>query len=512
MKRNYFLKVSMGVVGIAVLIILLVWVIDILKYPRLSNVEVTERLIGFLNQQLSGTQIKTDPKTAMVKPAGKGRYWVTLKNISITTDLSWLVNILDRSTSPEKFYPTKKNLLPQVNPTPEINTAHIDEIFLLYGPKEKYLSARSIKGFGIQHDFQKSGQVAFPNQGFNLKKIRAIVENMTFSDFNIGELINAGKRKSGPIPVDPETGKEPRSDTNIEHLKIEALYINENGQDYSVLMTIKTFQLITVGVESSLVSNYIMKTDAPLPDLKMILEKGLAYTDFKIELGRINISVGMNGMPVTMGGLDNLIFSAFVKPDDSRAFFKWGYSVGLKNLAFSIPGNRAMELISKINDCQFMFSMEHLGPEAMQALLDFAKESIAGFEAPGGANVQEAQFRAMKLFTAILGSSPVITYSLSPCRHYFGEMSAKATIQSLFPPTGELEVKIPKLNDILAKIQAAYLFSPEAFKKISETLEKYMVRQQNGDSLMLIQVRPDHPGKFFLNGKTIEIKPMNMPQ
>jgi len=501
-------KIIIYLVGAAGLALVVFLAVHFFKPHQLSGPEWPGYLIDTFNRQLPGTEFKTDLKTAVVKPAGKGRYWVTFKNVTFSTDLTRIVDVLAKSASKVPF----KDPNPKDRPILKNDHAVLEESVLLCGPEKDDINLGSIKGMKVEFDSTKSLKEKLHDRQFKVEKGRITIEKITFSDFNINDLIQAGKENPEKEPFDPNTAESPRFDTRVEHVKIESTCITETGESLDILMDMESLKSVKEGIESSDASSFMFSNNVQPKDIEKLLEKGIALTDVSVETGKINVAIKKNGLPYAYGNIDSVSYSQFIKPDKKNEFFKMGFIFGLKKLDLSIPFNPGIELLSKINQIRFGFDIEHADNDAVMAFIRILYNSFIQRKIPDDVALNNLQRQIMQWLFALNKSKAVITYSLSLFHHYFGDFLSNLKIWSLIPPGVDVEMKISQIDTVTSKLKASKLFSPEAIKQWSDFMDRYTIKQKNGDASMIIQLKPEYPMKYFVNDKMFDIKPLNMPR
>ncbi len=460
------------------------------KSAEVSNAEVAERLLNDLNKRLPRTQIKVKPENRLVKPVGNDRYRIIFKDCTFRTDLAWMVKSIN------------KNLLLKDNPYTELDTVRIKEVVIFYGPKEAYLNLQSLNGMSLDCSDLETGSLG----DFRIKSMNVSIGNITFNNLNISDLLKSGAKDFSEMTKKSLKEAFRPGETALKNLKFKLTGVTGKKEDLSILLEIEKIGSIKEGKEDPYIMVYLFKQDAPAPDLLKTLHKGLAVMDLNVGLGKANLSIKKNGIQWGEGAVESASYSQFVKPDKSRSSFKAGYSFGIKNLHLSLPGKREIEALSKIKEFHFNFSMEHLSPAAVLGLLEFVKKVIQLRDLADAGQMQEILVQAGKFWNEVFKSNPQIKCSISPFKHYLGELSLEAMIRQFFPPAAELKVKILKIDDILQKLEECCLFSPAAMKAILHNLEKCTIRKENGDASMTIELKPDQPGQYFLNGKPVMLR------
>ncbi|MCU0287845.1 MAG: hypothetical protein MUF15_15820 [Acidobacteria bacterium] len=119
----------------------------------------------------------------------------------------------------------------------------------------------------------------------------------------------------------------------------------------------------------------------------------------------------------------------FMKPDRDRKCFTFGNGLRISNLKLSIPGNRALELFGDVKEFQFGYSVNNLSPEAAQVFLDIIKNSVSSRNLVNSTKGNELMPLVTKFIFEVIKSKVDLRFSISPFRHYFGEMEAEVNIR-----------------------------------------------------------------------------------
>ena len=477
MKQNT--QAKLFILGLAVLGVFLV---NCGKSAQMPGDKVVEEFIDLVNKRIPGTRFDVKPGNWLVKPVENNRYKITLKKLTLTSDFSMIIKFFYKDYSP-----SNKNALPLPD------TARIEELVAIYSPDEEYTGPLSMKGFSLDIDYSKFEQKSAVNLGdLKVNKIRMTLGNITFGDLNINNF--------------PQPGKRPPHlfNTDVEDIKLELSGITKKKENLSVLLEVEKISHIDEGSQVASPMTYVFIKDALPPDLSRILQEGSSISDLNLEFGKAKIFIKKNGTKWGGGTLDSVSVSSFLRPDETGNAFKYGIGFGIKDLELSIPGKKEIELLSNIKELRFDFSIEHLNPEAVLAVLDYMKKSIALRDMAGDPKGQKVVMQGMTLLAALLKSEPLVKLSIAPFKHYFGEMEIKFAGKLyglLSPPDSKISIILFKIDETIKKIKEANVFSPPQLQEISESLAKYAVKRENGDASIIIEQKRDQPGKYFLNGR-----------
>ncbi len=474
-KQNMYVKLFIP--GLVILALLMV---NCGKSDKKSDEKVAGQLLEHLNSQLPESGFKTDLKKSTVESSKNKRYRVTFKDSSFTTDLV------------QALKPFNKEEIPY--------NALIEEMVIIYAPEENCFDLQSLKGLKVDADVSKLAEKNKSAQfeKFKMKKISVSVGKIAFKNWDMSRCGKTDKEDHGN-----RNGKP--LDAAVEDLKLEMDGSDAKGENLSIILDVKKIKNVKEGINDPAISTYFFKKDAAPPDLRKTLQKGLSIGDVNVDVGKVKVSIKKNGIKIGDGTIDNVSYSQFSKPDEARTYFIFGNSIGIKNIELSVPDKKETELLYNIKELKYMFSLEHVTPEAAMAFIDIMKKSIELRDQTDNANMQAITIQAMTLMNEIMKSKPQAKFSISPLKHYFGELEAKADIrlQNLFQPDAKITLDILKIDKALKKIEDSHLFSSSDLKSISEEVDKYMVRKENGDASLTLELKPDQPGKYFLNGKPV---------
>jgi hypothetical protein len=463
-----------------------------------SQRKMVEKLVESFNKRLPGSTFKTDLDKAIVKPAGNNRYWITFKNSTLTTDIARLLKStnLESSAKSEDFS--------------AMDTARIEETVLLYNPREKYLVIHSIKGLTMGHRYPPfEGKQQIPNVGeLKIEKVHISISNANMRDMDISALVKDIENSPGEVKhSSTDKGDNAPRDIIFEDMKGEINYTLNQKDNFSVLVEVEKFA-VDLGTDNPYLNAYLSGKNVPLPDLDKILQKGMKSMDLCIDVGKLKFSIKRNGHQWHLGIIDNVFFSSSVTPDETdetKKFFKWGYELGIKNVRVIFPLKQEIEKLLNVKELRLVFAVEHLSPKAVLGFMKFSNTVTELRDLTDNAKVQEMMFQNIAFFVEIFQSKPVLKFSISPLKHYLGELSAEATIRSFLPLHIEMKVNILKLPGVLKELAGLKLFSPALMKTIAERVAKLFVIKRNGDASMVIEYKTDMPGMIVLNGRALKI-------
>jgi hypothetical protein len=447
------------------LVVLIVFTANCAKSTDLSDKEVVKQLTDYLNSRHPGSRYTIDPAATIVKPLKNNRYEITLKNTSFTTDLTRFVELI------------YKYIWSEDSPYSELDTVRMEEVVFIFGPKEKYLDLRSIKDLSIENELKP--KLTWPG-GVELNKIGVSVGKITFQRQHAGDS---------------------QSSDTIEHLKINTSGLTAKNDKISFILDIEKIGKVDTGEEDANLSDYMMNKNTNQPNLKKALETGAAVTDLNIQLGKINVSMKKNGITLCDGILENASYLQFIKPDSGK-FFKLGWGIRLKNLKLSIPGKKALQLLSQVKDFRFEFSIKPLSESAFLAFLDLMKEIFSSRTLPDNTKMGKFTPLVMRFVFEIMQSKTHMHFVISPFKHHFGEMKVEADMKLyniMVGPIVTITATLFKAANILNKLKEPNIFSAAALETISGIIEKYGLKHENGDVTFTYNMDIYQLKKIFLN-------------
>ncbi|HLP45354.1 MAG TPA: hypothetical protein VK186_17160 [Candidatus Deferrimicrobium sp.] len=444
------------------------------KSAGMSDSEVITHLAGYFNSRMYGSQFKIDPTKTIVKPMGNNRYHITLKNTPFITDLTGTIDVII------------KNLSQSDEGQAERNEYQMEEVTLIYGPKDQYLKVLSIKGMSIDGNFtpsqQKNPQVF---GGVDLNKIQVSVGKITFGD--------------------QDTDNTGTSET-IEHLKLQLSGLTARQENILVIMDIEKIGKVDTGKEDDKISKYLLDKNALPPDLKNALETGAAINDLNVRLGKINISIKKNGSNLCEGTIEDASYMQFMKPDRDRKYFTFGNGLRIRDLELKIPSSRELQLLSNVKEFQFDYSVNNLSPEAVQVFLDIVKNSFSSRNQINSTNGNELPALVTKFLIEVIKTKVDLRFSISPFRHYFGEMEAEVSIRLynlMAGPVLTFKATVFKVEEVLKKFREAGVFSEATLKAITGFIDKYGNKKENGAVTFLYEMDVNQLREMLSKGNSL---------
>lgn len=483
MKKNiYFTILIMGIFSLALIVSFCG------KSDEQAGINAANQLIAAFNKSPLGIQMKVEPGNILVKSAANNRFHITFKKPAMTFDTSIYKSFVFGENIKEKKIPFQ-----------------VEEMSYIYGPEERYLEAASVKGMAFKWDWaemmKKSETTGKTPPAFRMS-LEMSLGNLTFKNYNISAMLDP-KTKDFMEVVALLIKDSPSMEWSLEEMKYNFMFPEREEKIITVSLAaekMKGSHTIAEGIFTGL-----YKKDAPSPDFKKILEQGMTVFDIKAICEGFKVSVKENVKELGGGFIGKTNFSYFVKPDDSKSAFVYGFTWGLENMELSIPEKKDIELAGNIKEMNMNFSIANINPAFAQTFFDLTKESIKISAAADQQSAKQQQMMmGIKFGSALMNSKPVIKLSLSPLKHYFGELSAEGNFQFSVmgaPPVGKAAVNIPNIEEVIQKLKAEKILSPAAVDAIIKIVEKIIVTDENGNGSLTFELKPDHPRKYFLNDK-----------
>jgi hypothetical protein len=455
------------------------------KGDNKAGMDAAKQLLETLNKTPMGMGMQVDPANISAE-ASDSRFLITFKNPSITFDTSAFKSF----GFGEQFKDVKIPI-------------SFEELTYLYGPGEKYLEFVSARGFKISFDMGK--MIKFPEGKEEEAESLSMMLNMemgkmTFKGYNVSAVLAyQGKdllELAGMIINDNKN-----IESSTENFKYQFDFVTKEKENMSVLVEAEKIEASQKNVSSMFLSLY--KKDAETPDFARALQEGTPIIDLSAGCSNLKITVKKDGNELGGGTLGGMNLTYFLKPNEAKTFFNYGSTWSLKNLSLNIPEKKEIELFGKIDEMNMNFSLENISADFGKAYFNFVKNSMAIVQGEDKDKLKEEQAgMAMGLMGELMKSQPVIKFSITPLKHHYGEMTASADFRmpTMMTPAGKAEVKILKINDILAKLKADQMISPEVLTEIEGTIKKFFIVDANGDGSLTFEIKADQPGKYFLNG------------
>jgi hypothetical protein len=430
------------------------------KSAQQSDKKLIEQLISFIHSQSPGIKFSIKPGNCNVIPVENNRFNVIIKNSSWNYDFSWASQLLKRPQ------PGGSSLVFQIK-----------EMLIVYGPDENYFSVRSINGVSLELDFSvilSKDQLTV--WGFNLSKVRFHIGKMAYQYPDIHELVKSGKKNFLEAPGFFGIGASCPMQMDIKDFQMELTGSTVKKDRLSILLDIGKIDGFDTGFDTP---GFSVAPNSPPPDFKKILETGEGLGDSTTEMNNINLTIKKNGSQWGSGTIDSISHLIFLKAYEPRDSFKLGMGIGIKNLKLSTPGKKKIQLLTRLKELYWEYSINSLSPQAVTAFNDLIRKSYTLGNSVDG--IKELMPLQMKAIWEFAKSKAHIQVLISPFKHYFGEMEFLFHIRLydfMQGPVATMKVDIFEVDNILDKLKEANVFSPDEIAILSQLNQ---AKNENGN-------------------------------
>jgi hypothetical protein len=271
-----------------------------------------------------------------------------------------------------------------------------------------------------------------------------------------------------------------------------------------------SFTIGQAEITSSLDPDFILGFYSPVP-LRPIFEKSLqsgsSLFHSQAALSDVGFSVGYPGGK-SNGTLIQGKIAYFLEPDAARTSFLLGTESQLQELHLQLPSHPQLSKLLQFQEIGIRISLEALTMDLIQTLLDSLRTS-PGLEQPGNGPEQAAAVkRAKELIEAkaaaeFAKSKSSFILSLDPVRLPIGEFSLHAAIQfsSSPAPAALVRIQIHQVDDIMRRLGTEYGVPLETLIGARLALAQFLIIDEKGDGAMTLEMKPELPGQYLLNGK-----------
>jgi len=324
---------------------------------------------------------------------------------------------------------------------------------------------------------------------------------MSFKDYNLSSLLD-------------EKIKDPLTSL-IELVKNNpSIRASAHGLNYELTMPVVRKEIsFFFGVEemeweqkgnAALISALFKKEGEKSFDFAGLLSSGSPLFDMEGHFAGLRFSMKQGGKEMGAGEMAQSDFQFYLKPDDKKEFFTYGFSWELESLKIAASGkNKALiERIGDIKSVNMDFALGHMTPEFIQAYFDMIKENMAATSSGEVEKMQQVQMnQGMRLAGEFAKSQPTIRFSLTPLKHYFGTLEAEANfqIQGMPTPIGKATLRLNNMDEVLKNIKEE-LSLPET---VMAWMQSMLVKDGN-DGVLTFEIKNEPPVTLYLNGQPIK--------
>jgi hypothetical protein len=386
---------------------------------------------------------------------------------------------------------------------------HVEEIGFLYGPADDFLALDSVKNLELDWDMSRwiqnrqrqrdqSGDVD------GVVKMKVSVAGMKFKNYNLSVLLKSGAETFSQLLV-RLIEDNPAADSLLQQMRLEISAAEKDKRVGEVILSIDSLESRN-RIKPAFISAFF-KEDVDLEKIPRLLAGGLPMFDVYGKMSNFSFWVtGVKKEPV-VGSLGQIDFSYYLKPDESREFFDYGFFYNMKELRTSVPDNKMIELAANFREFNLNFSIGHLSPALIQSYIMLVRTGMSQQFPDQQARQQAVIAQGMKIGSEFMKTRPVFKMSILPFRHFLGELNADGTFR--FPgggswPTGKAAVSILKIGDVMAGVRREDMLSAGAKRDLLKIMETHFVKDDKGTGTLTFEIRPGTPGDFLLNGQPVK--------
>jgi len=441
--------------------------------------DFTAKQAGELLEQISknplGVKFEADPADITVE-AANNQYVLTLKNPVLSVDLSVFKELIPGPEG-EKLQGMR---IPM----------NMKEMILVYNPGEKFLAIQSLSGFNFKWTFKEAGQ----EMSFDMT-----TEFMSFEKYDISAFLDTKQMDmmdmlirfmgDNSSNVGSSRGFSYRFSFPVLQ-KVSIIDLNIGEMEWKQQAGTDFFMSIFGKEDSKINLQDLLDTGKPLFDMSG------SFKDLSFKVSE--------GEKILAGGqIADSSIEYFLKPENEKKFFKYGFNWDLTGFGLDVPGEKLANTLGDLKSMKLKFAFKHLTTGFLHAYLDVVKLSMQSKPANAEEAKQAQMAQGMQIIGEVTKSQPIITFSLSPMVHAFGEMWADAHFQFMGPtaPTGKAQARIVNMDQVMEKLKANTLIPAEFIKK----LQSFFVKDDKGEGVMTFESKEDQPGVFLLNGQPIKM-------
>jgi len=462
MKRNHLFRISL----ILIVALSLIYFQGCKKKGKLG---IADDVLEAINQSPLGLKIEAEPGSVTIEPSGNRRQ-ITFKNPAISLNTSVFKDLMI---------------------VPKLKSTHIPirvkEMAVIYGPKEKYLQMVSINGFRMELSAGELGgdfTVNIDRMNFKNYFISALLTNRNADLFSLITKIMSDSQPMGYV---------------CENISARII-VKEGQKKTSLRLKMDRVESNTRMIPDFLLSLY--KKEPFSFNLSRILEQGLSIYDVNTDLTNLEISVQVDNDSVVDSELAQLQLKGYFKPNETRMGFTYGFDFRIKDLVPRIPKNRFLEMVLNVKDAGFSFAIDNLSSDFIRKYFELVRTLMS--QSGDKEKMQQEQVAmAMQMAGDFFNSKPVFKLRLSPFSNILGEIEGEAAFQfpSIMGPVGTAKVDIPNLNGILKRIKTENLLPLQDYLDLEKYILKSFAIDKQGNGSFNLEIKPDEPGKVFINGK-----------
>lgn len=184
-----------------------------------------------------------------------------------------------------------------------------------------------------------------------------------------------------------------------------------------------------------------------------------------------------------------------------------GFTINFDDLKVTCPLNKTLETLGDVRQCRLNFTVETDDPKSLAKYFKPSPDTLDKLSSMPAVS-PDMLMNGMKFLPVLLKSGMRIKYSISPLKHYFGELSIESSFQSK-PMAMKSEIKIKRMSDFFNKLTASGLVPSRILMLLRLGLMQTAVVDAQGNASIQFEIKPDEPNVMYLNGHRIPF-PMNM--
>jgi len=394
--------------------------------------------------------------------------WLSINNVSDNIDVTYksgilfkphyLVEIKDTSVSVDlqSFAEAFKDLkLPENVVIPKVNLkGNVGKVVFLYGPIDKYLDLVSIDNFDVKNVFEEDPFV------FNIASIFS--EGVILSSF----LTDDDSKPSKTIELKDKLSLK-LTDANIE------------SKEFNMAVDLLNFQ------------------QSLSPEGKFDYSK-LDVQSVSGNLNNAKISLLYDNEPME-STLDTASFNLDFTPAKEEGLINVFFKVNVKDFL----NNTGKKLfIGDLTLLQGKFGMNNVSDQILKSLGGFSNIKPKDTQY-GQKDYSDIIAQTKDLFGSIKKVKPEITFEISPVKHTLGIADLVGNISySEKGLTGKAVVISTNLAEIKKQLLVNSPLKEADVSKVFETLDKFFITKEFGESELNLTVRPRMPF-LYINEKPI---------
>lgn len=445
-------------------------------------------LIKALNNTPLGIVLNVAPENIKLKPEGK-RFLVTFVNPDFSLDLSKYNDFLKGSgmSFKDEKLPVK-----------------MKEWVFRYGPEEKYLSMVSCSGLSADIDFLKylnfpKGQKEIgPNDSMRLKF--ALGHLLFKKEIDVGVLLEPGKPFDQLMLALME--KSTTNESELENLKYEVT-ADVKGKAFAFI--VEADKITGRQQSSKLYLSQILKAEYKVEEFDNLLKSGEPLLDLYAKASGLKMTVIEKDKVMGSGKLDSATFSYFVKPNEEKTAFRFGFNFDMNGMVLSSDKLPMLALFGDLKEFKMDFMLSPISAKVLAGYMKFNRnqKGLQSAKPEERAKIMGEFFGTLQEFMA---GKPSMDFSIAPLKHALGEigLTGKLHVVGMGAPEGKAELTIKDFNGMLERLKSGKLIPAEKADGIIALLKGFLTPDENGDVKASIEIK-DNGKSLYINGKKLAL-------